>query len=126
MKLCFPVEQNLGLQSEVYGHFGSAPIFLIIDTETKTVAEEINRDLHHAHGRCSPLAALCGRHIDAVITGGIGGGALNGLTSAGVKVYRADGTTIEDNLDRYLTSGLPLITEGHCGGHAHSGGCSHG
>lgn len=126
MKLCFPVEQNLGIESKVYGHFGSAPLFLIIDAETRTVAEEINRDLHHAHGRCSPLAALGGRHIDAVITGGIGGGALNGLLRAGVKVYRAEVETISDNLDRYRTTGLPLITEGHCGGHTHGGGCSHG
>ncbi len=31
MKICFPVEQHEGLESQVYGHFGSAPSFVVVD-----------------------------------------------------------------------------------------------
>ena len=35
MKVCFPVEKNEGINSVVYGHFGSAPAFVMVDTERK-------------------------------------------------------------------------------------------
>ena len=50
MKICFPTTNLQGLESQVYGHFGSAPGFVIVDTETRTVEEINNHDLHHAHG----------------------------------------------------------------------------
>jgi len=76
MKVCFPVQNNDGVQSMVFDHFGSAPMFLIVDTETRTLAVINNRDQHHAHGSCNPLKALDQQTVDAVIVGGIGGGAL--------------------------------------------------
>ena len=35
MKVCFPTETLQGLDSRVYGHFGSAPGFVIVDTGTR-------------------------------------------------------------------------------------------
>ncbi|MFA5514673.1 MAG: NifB/NifX family molybdenum-iron cluster-binding protein [Desulfuromonadales bacterium] len=124
MKLCIPVERNEGLQSLVYGHFGSAPMFLLVDTDTREVSEIANRDLHHAHGACSPLKALAGAPVDAIVVGGIGAGALNGLNRAGLKVYRAQGPTVAENLAAFHLAALPELTPTQtCGGHAH--GCSH-
>ncbi|RME41495.1 MAG: diguanylate cyclase, partial [Deltaproteobacteria bacterium] len=37
MKVCFPVNNDQGLESEVYGHFGSAPAFVVVDTESHEV-----------------------------------------------------------------------------------------
>jgi len=126
MKVCFPVENNQGLESAVYNHFGSAPLFVVVDTETGQVAEVINRDLHHAHGACSPVKALGGHAVDAVVVGGIGGGALNGLTRAGIRVYRAAAPSIAENVARLQGGGLPQWEPGQtCGGHGHGRGCSH-
>ena len=126
MKLCFPVEKNEGLQSQVFGHFGSAPVFLLVDTEADGVTEVSNRDLHHAHGACSPVRALGGQAVDAVIVGGIGGGALGGLTRAGVRVFKAETGTVAHNVarmkDRRLT---PWTSDQVCGGHGHGRGCGH-
>jgi len=44
MKICFPVEENKGLESAVYGHFGSAPGFVTFDTETEEAGFINNRD----------------------------------------------------------------------------------
>ena len=126
MKVCFPVKDNRGLESPVFNHFGSAPVFVVVDTDGSSVAEVINRDLHHAHGACSPLKALDGHQVDAVVVGGIGGGALAGLTRAGIRVFRSAAPTIAENLARLgqgtLTAWLPGES---CGGHGHGHTCSH-
>lgn len=126
MKLFFPVERNEGLQSPVYGHFGSAPLFVVVDSETSELSEVINRDQHHAHGACSPLKALDGQTADAIVVGGIGAGALMGLNRAGLKVFRAEGLTIADNLTLLRGAGLQELAPNQvCGGHTHGHGCSH-
>lgn len=89
MKLCIPVEINEALNSIVYGHFGSAPLFLIVDSEALTVEPLTNHDEHHVHGACNPLKALAGRTVDAVIVGGIGAGAVRGLRQSGIVVDRS-------------------------------------
>ncbi len=67
MKICFPTEDFKGLNSPVYGHFGSAPGFIFVDTKTMHTEEIRNGDLQHVHGMCQPLKALGGRQLDAVV-----------------------------------------------------------
>jgi predicted Fe-Mo cluster-binding NifX family protein len=124
MKICFPVESDKGLDSDVYNHFGSAPIFVVFDTETKSIDTINNRDLGHAHGMCSPLKALDGKMVDAIVVGGIGAGAINKLNDMGIKVYRATQGTVQANIGIFESSKMDEITIEHaCGGHA--GGCGH-
>lgn len=33
MKLCFPTTHNQGMESQVFEHFGSAPMFLLVDSK---------------------------------------------------------------------------------------------
>jgi len=125
MKICFPTTVNQGLQSTVFEHFGSAPMFLLVDAENGTIIEQVNRDLGHAHGRCQPLRALAGQAVDAIVVGGIGKGALTGLNQSGLKVFQAQTGTIADNLDSIKAGKLSELTPAQvCGGHA--GGHGHG
>ncbi len=126
MKIAFPTTENIGLESVVYGHFGSAGCFVIVDTETGSADAVDNRDLGHEHGMCNPLAALGGRMIDAVVSGGIGGGALRKFNNAGVKVYRGIEGTVTENLEMVKTGRLPEFNMEHaCAGHHENGGCAH-
>jgi predicted Fe-Mo cluster-binding NifX family protein len=126
MKVCFPVRENRGLESPVFDHFGSAPRFLLVDTESNEVSEVVNRDVHHAHGACSPLAALDGHRVDAVVVGGIGGGALAGLDRAGILVYRSAEPTIDSNIAHLRNGSLARWLPGQaCGGHGHGHSCGH-
>lgn len=131
MKICFPVAENQGMESEIYGHFGSAPLFIVVDTETREIKTLINADEHHAHGACQPFKAIGGQEVDAVVVGGIGGGALRGLNQAGLTVYQAQGLTIADNISCFALNELAVLTPGQtCGGRAHghggeTGGCHH-
>jgi predicted Fe-Mo cluster-binding NifX family protein len=127
MKIFFPVEANDGMGSIVHGHFGSAKRLLIYDTESKAFEEHQNLDRGHVQGACQPMKALGGRMVDAVIVGGIGSGALTGLSLSGLKVYRAEGITVARNLESFQEGNLKEITPGDvCGGHSHSCGAGHG
>lgn len=124
MKICFAVEKDDGMKSAVYGHFGSAPLFVMVDTESGDLASVGNRDMVHVHGACNPIAALGGRGVDAVVVGGIGAGALNKLNSEGIQVYASRAETIAENVDLLKEGKLPVLTLQHsCAGHA--GGCGH-
>lgn len=126
MKVCFPVQKDEGFESTVYNHFGSAPLFVLVDTATNTVAPLINADRNHAKGACSPIKALGTQQIDAVIVCGIGGGALGKLNQSGIKVYKAVPGNIAGNLELFAAGQLPEYTANLCcGGHAHGGGCAH-
>ncbi len=112
------------MDSEVYGHFGSAPAFVIVDTETEEVKVIRNEDHRHAPGMCNPLGAIGAEGIDVVIVGGIGGGALMKLRQGGIAVYKAAASTVRENLGLFSSGGLPEFLPGHvCGGHG--SGCSH-
>lgn len=126
MKICFPVEEFAGLQSTLFGHFGSAPRFLLVDTETREIRELSNADQDHAHGMCNPLRALGNVVVDAIVVGGIGAGALSGLRRAGIKVFQAQAPSVADNLACLAEAELPELTpEQVCGGHPDGQDCCH-
>ena len=126
MKIAFPVEENRGMESPVYGHFASAPLFMVLDDNTGSLEPIGNNDAHHAHGQCQPIKALGGNPVDLVVVGGIGGGALMKLQGMGVRVFRAVEGSVLDNLNLLKSGRLPefqvnMTCAGHQGGH----GCHH-
>ncbi len=126
MKVCFPVLENHGLESRVHGHFGSAPGFVVVDMATNEITAINNGDRIHQHGACNPVAGLGGHQVDAIVVGGIGGGALYKLNAAGVRVFQAQEGTIAENIELFRANELPEYMPGHtCGGHGHGHGCSH-
>ena len=126
MKVCFPVQENEGMASQIFDHFGSAPMFVVVNTDTGAVTTINNSDQIHEHGACNPVAGLGGHQVDAIVVGGIGGGALHKLNSSGLRVFQAQEGTIDKNMELFKTDDLPEFMPGHtCGGHGHSHGCSH-
>jgi len=124
MKVGFAVQTDEGLESRVYDHFGSAPAFIIVDTEEKKVLTVDNKDLHHVHGACNPILALDGKSVDAMVVGGIGAGALSKLNALGIKVYGAGALTVKENLsllDDHKLQELSIYNS--C--RSHQGGCGH-
>jgi predicted Fe-Mo cluster-binding NifX family protein len=110
MNICVPVTKNIGLESPVSAHFGSAQAFVIVDTESGACRGIENRDAHHAHGMCRPLASLSGENIHAVVVGGIGAGALTKLQAAGLDVFLADLPTVGDTVAAFREGKLPRAT----------------
>lgn len=126
MKVCFPVQSDAALESRIYNHFGSAPFFVVVDTETSETTTIRNHDQHHAHGACNPARALGEQAVDAVIVGGIGAGALSRLNQLGVRVYQAGAGGIREHLAMLRAGGLAEYTlRSCCGGHGRGAGCAH-
>jgi len=124
MKIGFAVQADEGMESIVYGHFGSAPAFIIVDTELRQVLGLDNRNMHHEHGACNPIMALNGNRVDAMVVGGIGGGALIKLNAMGVKVYGAGARTVNENIALLEDNKLQeLSIDNSC--RAHQGQCGH-
>jgi len=124
MKIAFPVQVDEGLDSQVYGHFGSAPSFVILDSASGEYRTIGNSDAHHDHGQCLPMNALAGNTVDAIVVGGIGGGALMKLQAQGVRVFRAVEGSVKQNLEYIKSSKLPEFSVNMtCAGHHGQGGC---
>jgi predicted Fe-Mo cluster-binding NifX family protein len=136
MNLCFPVTADAGLKSPLSQHFGSAPLFLVVDTESGACRAIPNRNLHHGHGMCQPLASLAGEHLDGVVVGGIGMGALMKLGAAGVRVFLSEEATVEEAVAAHAAGSLreasPASACAHHGAGPHDPGggsrsaCGHG
>lgn len=110
MRVCVPAETDEGLQSKLYDHFGSAPYFIIYDTERDAIDVINNTNKSHIHGRCHPLGVINDHKIDAVLCRGIGLRALSKLRETGIKVYKAESTTFKDVLDEYNSNKSEEIT----------------
>ena len=118
MKICIPVKENNGLESIPYNHFGSAPFFLVVNTENNEVTPINNGDLNHEHGQCQPIKAIGGADIDVVLVLGIGAGAINKLNSMGVKVFRAENTSLKENIELFSNNKLVEFNPSNsCTGH---------
>ncbi|MBU2497638.1 MAG: NifB/NifX family molybdenum-iron cluster-binding protein [Proteobacteria bacterium] len=126
MRIAFPVQENQGLDSPVYGHFGSAAHFVILDSVSGSFQTVPNADAQHVHGQCQPMKGLGSKAVDAVVVGGIGAGALMRLQAHGIKVFRALEGTVKENLEFVKAGKLPeYVTEMTCAGHHQKGGCAH-
>lgn len=127
MRIAFPTQDNLGTESIVHGHFGSANFFIIVDTDSNETEAVANNDKDHTHGKCQPLSSIGDKNVDIVVVGGIGGGALRQLQLGGIKVCRAIEGSIKDNLGLASGGKLPEFSHDHvCQGHTIiDGGCAH-
>ncbi len=122
MRLCIPTDGGTGTDAQVYGHFGSAPVFVIHDTATGETRAIGNAKSEHEHGACNPLATISGETIDAVVVGGIGARALMAFNGAGIRVFRAVEGTVADNASAAEEGTLLELTpENSCSNHEH--GC---
>jgi len=132
MNVCIPTNDDHGLDSRICGHFGSAPLFMLVDTNdgsTRAIPNPGHGPGHgHGHGGCSPLAALVGQPIDCVVAGGIGRGAIAALQRAHVRVFLAESGTVGEAVAALADGRLAEATpDTGCGQHARHrhrhGGC---
>lgn len=117
MKVCIPVSEDRGMESPICGHFGSAPAFLLFDTETREHRVFTNSDAQHEHGHCAPIARLAEERVAVFVVGGIGAGALERLLATGAAVYRgrqgSAASSIEALAQGQLARVNPVDTCGH-------------
>ena len=133
MNICIPVTEDLGLKSPVSAHFGSAPIFMIVDMDSGACRAVANMNLHEGGGMCMPLQSLQGEVIDGLVVGGIGMGALQRFLAANIRVFISTHETVEEAVAAFKAGTLREATPATAcmhhgqGGHGRGGGggCGH-
>jgi predicted Fe-Mo cluster-binding NifX family protein len=131
MKVCFPMNVNEGLQSTIFGHFSSAPLFLVVDSESREIEVIENCDPEAPLQGCNPFSALQGKTLDAIIVEGIGDAALQTMNMCGFRVYSATTSSLEQALEDFenqkLEEMVPFYSqyEGRCGDDNEDDGCDH-
>jgi predicted Fe-Mo cluster-binding NifX family protein len=118
MHVCIPVDEDRGLESRVCQHFGTASLFMIVDTETGVCRAVRNQNADHAHGTCEPLLMLRGEALDGIIVAGIGRGALERLELDRVRVFRTEHGSVGETIAALRSGALRQLTTGEaCTGH---------
>ena len=127
MNVCIPTMDDRGQEGLPSDHFGSAPFFTFVDTETEEYQAVRNGGSAHVHGACQPLKFLGTRPVDVVLCRGVGRRAFTRLADAGVQVYVTLEKNAEDSVAALKEGRLRLLTsEGACHGHGQGGHGGHG
>lgn len=122
---------------EVFQHFGHTEQFKIYEIEDgKIISQEITDTNGSGHGALAGF--LKERSVDALICGGIGGGAKAALAEAGIQLYGGVSGKADDAVQAFLSGTLsynPDVACSHHGEHhgehhdgscgSHKEGCGH-
>lgn len=106
----------------IFQHFGHTEQFKLYDVENGRIAKTqlINAD-GQGHGALSGFLAQAG--VDILICGGIGGGAQNALSDAGICLYGGASGKADEAVDAYLAGNLNYNSNVHCEHHEHEHSC---
>ncbi len=103
----------------IFQHFGRTENFKVYDVENgKVVSSQVIGSNGIGHGALAGL--LADNTIDVLICGGLGGGAMNALTQAGITVIAGAQGSADEAVDAYLRG--ELVSSGaNCDHHHHHG-----
>lgn len=113
----------------VFGHFGRTEQFKVYDIEEGKVVD--SRILGTNGEGCGALAGILNlANADALICGGIGGGAQRALQEAGIKLYAGVSGNADEAVEAFIAGTLEAGSEANCDHHDHAHGegesCGHG
>ena len=120
----------------VFQHFGHTPEFAVFEIENgKVTASKMLFSGGSGHGALATLLTL--EQVEVLICGGIGGGAINALGSAGIEVIGGAEGDVRQVAEAFAAGTLQVRQDFHCNHHHHgeghdcgshscgSGNCSH-
>ncbi len=109
---------------QIFQHFGHTQAFKIYDVEDGRVARSaVVGSEGSGHGALAGVLKELG--VDALICGGIGGGARSALDQAGITLYGGVSGDADAAVTALLEGGLDFSSEATCDhhGHEHHGDC---
>lgn len=102
----------------IFMHFGRSEQFKIYDIQDgKVLNEQVVGTGGTGHGALAGLLANGG--VDTLICGGIGGGAINSLTQAGITVYAGAHGSCDACVEALIDGTLAQTGEATCDCHGH-------
>ena len=105
---------------KVFQHFGHTAQFKFYDIEgKKVVGQQIADTMGSGHGALAGFLTANG--VDALICGGIGGGAQTALANAGIQLFGGVCGNADDAVSAWLDGTLSYNPDVHCSHHGHQG-----
>ncbi|NLG11282.1 MAG: dinitrogenase iron-molybdenum cofactor biosynthesis protein [Coriobacteriaceae bacterium] len=103
---------------QIFQHFGRSEQFKVYELEgEKIVSSKIVGTNGKGHG--SLIGFLSELGVDALICGGIGGGARNGLVDSGIELYAGVAGNADAAVEQLLSGSLQFSTNANCDHHDH-------
>jgi len=116
-----PVKEINGLDSNIHGHFGRAPYFIILNLEEKGGTEiedfyynEFLGEKDGIHVGLKVIKAVIKHDLDLVFTSKIGEISFYMLKDNFIDIYKAEtGSTVRETIERYRNGKIGPITAPH-------------
>ena len=111
---------------QIFQHFGRTEKFKIYDVDNGEIKESFVVDTDgQGHGALAEFLRQKG--VDALICGGIGGGARELLSQAGIKIYGGASGSCDEAANALLRGTLVYNPDVQCSHHEehHGGECGH-
>lgn len=106
----------------IFQHFGHTEEFKLYDIENnEIVGEQVVPTMGSGHGALAGFLAAKG--VDALICGGIGGGAQNALAQAGIRLFGGVSGSADEAVRALIAGNLGYNPDVHCSHHAHEHSC---
>ena len=120
MRLCLPTAHDRGRTAMLSDHFGSAPYFTFVDSESGSTDVIPNHHAEHAPGHCDAARSVAAHGVDAVVCRGLGRRALASLEAAGIPVFVAETDTVAGAVEAFAVGQLRRMNpQAACGGGHH-------
>ena len=108
-------------EGKVFQHFGHTEQFKIYDTDEEKILDQKIVDTNGSgHGALAGF--LADLKVDALICGGIGGGARNALAECGIKLYGGVTGDADQAVKALLAGELAYNPDVQCSHHGHGEG----
>lgn len=116
MKIALPTMNQDGLKAAISGHFGQAPFFTFVDSDTGEVTSEPAKGQHQgAPGQTTPAQVIAAEGANTVICSGLGPRAVDVLAGSGIEVFTGAQGTVQQALDAHRAGQLQAATaDGAC------------
>lgn len=107
---------------EIFQHFGHTQNFKLYDIEDKKIVkEQVVNTNGQGHGALAGF--LTNAKVDALICGGIGGGAQSALAEAGIQLFGGVSGNADDAVKAYIEGTLGFNPDVQCNHHGHEHTC---
>nr|WP_054740956.1 NifB/NifX family molybdenum-iron cluster-binding protein [Cellulosilyticum ruminicola] len=105
----------------IFGHFGHTEQFKVYEIENNSIiSQQIVETNGSGHGALAGF--LKNLNVDTLICGGIGGGAINALSEAGIKIYPGASGNADAQVVDFIKGELNYNPNTKCSHHSHSEG----
>lgn len=115
MKIAVPYDGG-----NIFQHFGHTEHFKVYEIDSGSVTTATILDTN-GNGHGALVGLLKEKGVDALICGGIGGGAQSALAEAGIQLHGGVSGDADQAVEAFLAGSLAFTTEPTCNHHGENG-----